>query len=95
MSSVTSPDISNEANSSTNTNQAAALAGRAITKLLAVFKALGVEYGCCSKDYSVDDIVGYMREHLHATGDVKSQVKTALNNALSQGLIRRICHRYR
>jgi hypothetical protein len=75
-------------NSSTNTNQTAAIAERSVTKLLAVFKALEHENGR-SNGYTVGDIVNYMRENLGATGDVESEVTTALNNALSQGLILR------
>jgi hypothetical protein len=86
------PCCSNERDFS-STNQAVAMAERSVTKLLAVFKALDHEHGF-SKGYSVDDVIGYVRENLHATGDVKSQVTTALNNALSQGLIRRRYHRY-
>jgi hypothetical protein len=70
------------------------MAERSVTKLLAVFKALDHEYGR-TNSYSVDDIVNYVRENLHATGDVKSQVTTALNNALTQGLILRKYRRYR
>ncbi|KDR23784.1 hypothetical protein L798_11359 [Zootermopsis nevadensis] len=74
-------------------SQVAAVKEGSVTKLLAVFKELDRVYAS-AKGYSVDDIAGYMRKNLHTTGDVESQVTTALNIALSKRLIGRRYRRY-